>query len=100
MLGFAIGRALWSLGPEGELFAGTISRTLQVGDRSDSRIPFLIPQLIAHHHGPYSQIATEYFAPYNFSSRGPLPGLASAPIVFQLSKLIDSLSKTSGRFWT
>lgn len=82
VLGFAIGRALWSLGPEGELFAGTISRTLQVGDRSDSRIPFLIPQLIAHHHAPYSQVATEYFAPYDFSSRGPLPGLASAPIVF------------------
>lgn len=82
VLGFAIGRTLWSLGPEGELYAGTISRTLQVGDRSDSRIPFLIPQLIQHHHGPYSQIATEYFFPYNFSSRGPTPGLASSPIVF------------------
>lgn len=80
-LGFAIGRTLWSLGPEGELFSGSISRTLEVGDRSDSRIPFIIPQLVAHGNGPYSQIATEYFFPYNFSSRGPLPGLATTPVV-------------------
>ncbi|MFN8163258.1 MAG: hypothetical protein U0R26_05400 [Solirubrobacterales bacterium] len=80
-LGFAIGRTLWSLGPAGELFSGTISRTLEVGDRSDSRIPFIIPQLVAHGNGPYSQIAAEYLFPYNFSSRGPLPGLATTPVV-------------------
>lgn len=80
-LGIAVARALWSLGPEGELYAGTISRTLEVGDRSDSRIPFVTIQLIAHGSSPYGEIATSYLFPYNFSSRGPLSGLASAPIV-------------------
>jgi hypothetical protein len=80
-LGMAIGRALWSLGPEGELYAGGISRTLEVGDRSDSRISFHVVQLVAHGTKPFSTIGSGYFAPYNFSSRGPLPGLASAPIV-------------------
>jgi hypothetical protein len=81
VLGFAIARALWSLGPEGELYGGTISRTLEVGDRSDSRIQFILSQLVAHGKGPYSPFATQFFAPYDFSSRGPLPGLGSAPVV-------------------
>ncbi len=81
VLGLAIARALWSLGPEGELYAGTISRSLEVGDRSDSRISFILPQLVANHAGPYSPFATEMFLPYNFSSRGPVPGLASTPVV-------------------
>lgn len=80
-LGIAIARALWSLGPEGELYGGTISRTLEVGDRSDSRISFAVVQLVAHGSQPYGPIGTSYFTPYDFSSRGPLPGLASAPIV-------------------
>lgn len=81
VLGLAVARALWSLGPEGELYAGTISRTLEVGDRSDSRISFIVPTLVAHGAGPYGSLGTEQFSPYNFSSRGPLPGLASAPVV-------------------
>ncbi|MGV1049589.1 MAG: hypothetical protein ACOYD4_13830 [Solirubrobacterales bacterium] len=80
-LGFAIARALWSLGPEGELYAGTISRTLEVGDRSDSRISFIIPQLATHGIAPYSEEGAAYFLPYNFSSRGPLAGLASEPVI-------------------
>lgn len=80
-LGFAIARAVWSLGPEGELYSGTVSRTLEVGDRPDSRIPFVIVQLVAHGTHPYSSLGASYFAPYNFSSRGPLAGLASAPVV-------------------
>jgi Glycosyltransferase family 87 len=80
-LGIAVARALWSLGPEGELYGGAVSRTLEVGDRSDSRISFILPQLVAHGGGPYEGLATSLFAPYNFSSRGPLPGLAAAPIV-------------------
>jgi hypothetical protein len=81
VLGLAVARALWSLGPEGELYGGTISRTLEVGDRSDSRISFIIPQLVAHASGPYSPLGSSQFAPYNFSSRGPLPGLGSTPVV-------------------
>lgn len=81
VLGLAVGRALWSLGPEGELYGTTISRTLEVGDRSDSRISFHVVQLVANGTGPYSDLGGSYFNPYNFSSRGPLPGLASAPVV-------------------
>lgn len=82
VLGLAVARALWSLGPEGELYGGTISRTLEVGDRSDSRISYIIPQLVAHDSAPYGSLASTFFAPYNFSSRGPLPGMGSTPIVF------------------
>lgn len=80
-LGFAVARSLWSLGPAGELYGGHVTRTLEVGDRSDSRIPYLIAQLVAHGTAPYSPLGSSYFAPYDFSSRGPLPGLASTPIV-------------------
>jgi hypothetical protein len=80
-LGFAVARSLWSLGPEGELYGGHVTRTLEVGDRSDSRIPYLISQLVAHGTRPYSPLGSSYFAPYDFSTRGPLPGLASAPII-------------------
>jgi hypothetical protein len=80
-LAIAIGRALWSLGPNGELYAGTVSKTLEVGDRPDSRISFILSQLIAHHEGPYGQLGSSLFFPYNFSSRGPVPGLAASPIV-------------------
>jgi hypothetical protein len=81
-LGIAIGRTIWSLDPAGELYAGGISRTFYPEPRPDSRIPFLISEMIAHHQGPYSPASDALFAPYNFSSRGPLGGLAAAPIVF------------------
>jgi hypothetical protein len=80
VLGIAIGRALWYVGPVGELYSGTVSKTLEVGDRSDSRISFIITQLIAHHEGPYGSLGGYLFAPYNFSSRGPVPGLGAAPV--------------------
>jgi hypothetical protein len=81
LLGLAIARSLWFLGPEGELLAGSISRTLEVGSRPDSRIPFHVVQLVANGTAPYSELGSSYFSPYNFSSRGPLAGIASAPIV-------------------
>lgn len=81
-LGLAIGRTIWSLDPAGELYAGGISRTFYPEPRPDSRIPFLISEMIAHGKGPYSPEGAALFAPYNFSSRGPLGGLASAPVVF------------------
>lgn len=80
-LGFAISRAVWSGGPDGELYQGGISHTLEVGNRSDSRISYIIPQLVQHGTTPYSELGASYFTPYNFSSRGPLAGLASTPIV-------------------
>lgn len=80
-LGFAVARSLWSLGPAGELYGGTVSRTLEVGDRSDARISYNVVQLVAHGTKPFSPGGAYYFFPYDFSSRGPLPGLASAPVV-------------------
>ncbi len=81
-LGLAIGRTIWSLNPDGSLYAGSISRTFYAEPRPDSRIPYLVSELIAHGKGPYSPQAEALFSPYNFSSRGPLGGLISAPLVF------------------
>lgn len=81
-LGIAIGRTIWSLDPVGELYAGSISRTFYDEPRPDSRIPYLVSEMIAHGKGPYSAEGAALYAPYNFSSRGPLGGLAAAPIVF------------------
>ena len=80
-LGLAIGRSLWSLGPEGELFEGSISHTIVPEGRPDSRISYFIAQLVNTGSDPYSAGSNALFAPYNFSSRGPLPGLATTPIV-------------------
>jgi len=80
-LGIAIGRALWSLDLPGELYAGTIYRTLEVGDRPDSRISYHVVELVANGNSPWGAAATSYFSPYNFSSRGPLAGVASAVVV-------------------
>lgn len=82
MLGIAVARSIWSLSTVGELYEGTISRNLVAEGRPDSRISYFIPQLIANNRGPYSSDSNYLFAPYNFSSRGPLLGLASSPIVF------------------
>ncbi|HEY6729944.1 MAG TPA: hypothetical protein VI039_02850 [Solirubrobacterales bacterium] len=81
LLGLAVARALWFFGPEGELFSGGITRTLEVGSRPDSRIPFHVTQLVTHGTHPYSELGESYFSPYNFSSRGPLAGIATAPVV-------------------
>jgi hypothetical protein len=80
-LGVAIARTLWSLAPPGELYAGTSFRTLEVGDRSDSTISFHVVQLVAHGTSPFGSLARGYFVPYTFSDRGPLAGVASAPVV-------------------
>ncbi len=77
-----IAKSLWSLGPAGEWFGGTISRTLNPEGRPDSRISYNVVQLIANGAHPYSASADTLFAPYNFSSRGPWPGMGTAPIVF------------------
>lgn len=80
-LGLAVARSLWSLGPEGELYEGTISRTFVPEGRPDSRTSFLVTELVANGEAPYGPEGGLLFAPYNFSSRGPFPGMASAPIV-------------------
>ncbi|MGH9153392.1 MAG: hypothetical protein ACRD03_13560 [Acidimicrobiales bacterium] len=83
MVVLAIGAAkgTWSPGPPGELYGGTVSRTLEVGQRSDSRISFHVVQLVAHGTSPYSDVGRAYFHPWSFSDRGPLAGLVTAPLV-------------------
>lgn len=77
----AVAKSLWSLGPEGEWFGGTISRTLSPEGRPDSRTSYHVVQLAANGYAPYGPSAEALFAPYNFSSRGPVPGLAATPVV-------------------
>lgn len=76
-----VGKALWSLGPVGELYGGTVSRTLEVGDRPDSRIPYHVAQLAAHGTSPYTGPGRANFLPWSFADRGPAAGVAAAPLM-------------------
>lgn len=78
---FALGRSLWSQSPDGELFTATISRTLEVGDRPDSRISYHVATLVGHGLSPYGAVGAGLFEPYTFLDRGPLPGVASAAVM-------------------
>ena len=80
-VGLAIARSLWSLGPIGELDAGLIARNLWTEGRPDSHIPFVVTQMVAHGTAPYGAEGYDLFLPYLFSSRGPIAGIASAPVV-------------------
>lgn len=75
------GRDLYSLGPVGETNGGTVSRAYEATIIPDSRISFHTVQLVANGAPPYGHLAKSLFRPYNFSARGPLPGLAAAPLV-------------------
>jgi hypothetical protein len=79
--GFGVAKANVSFGPSGELFRDRVSRTLAVGQHSDSQISFHVVQAIAHHLGPYADQTKLYFAPWRFGSRGPLAGLMATPVV-------------------
>lgn len=78
----ASAKATYSLGPSGELYGGTISRTLEVGDRSDSRINYHLEQIFAYRWGARSPGANQLLGPWDFSQRGPVAALAAAPLVF------------------
>jgi hypothetical protein len=81
-LGIAIARSIWSFGPGGELFEATVSRSLNPEPRSDSRTSYLVAMLVANGQSPYHVTeGLNFFAPYNFSARGPLPGMMSAPVM-------------------
>ena len=49
IVGFGVAKANISVGPPGELDSGTVSRSLEVGAHSDSRISYHVVQLVAHH---------------------------------------------------
>jgi hypothetical protein len=76
-----LARSVWSVSPAGELYSGTIARTLEVGDRPDSRTSFLTATLISHGYRPFGLVAHLLFYPYSFSDRGPLPGIIATPVV-------------------
>jgi hypothetical protein len=80
-VGLAIARSLWFYGPIGELNAGEISRNLVTEARPDSHTSFVVTEMVAHGTKPYGSEGIGLFLPYMFSSRGPLAGIASAPIV-------------------
>lgn len=79
VLGLA--RSLWSVSPAGELYQGTIARTLEVGDRPDSRTSFLVSTLVGHGLRDFGPLAHLLFYPYTFSDRGPLSGIMAAPVM-------------------
>lgn len=74
-------KASYSVGSEGELFRGTVSRNFQLSDRIDSRFGFYAVQAAAHGWGPASPITEKFYYPWTFFSRGPLAGLAATPVV-------------------
>ena len=76
-----IAKSAYSVGPQGELFRGTVSRNMEMSDRIDSRFSFYVVQAAAHHQGPASPTTEKFFAPWTFFSRGPLAGLITTPIV-------------------
>ncbi len=94
---FGIGKSTYSGGPKGELLEGTISRTLEVGDRPDSRISYHVVQVIANHLHPGSVESIRLFMPYSFYSRGPLAGFIAAPIVLALGGAPPSASPN--QYW-
>jgi hypothetical protein len=80
----AVAKASYSRGPVGELFGNTISRTLEVGGRSDSRLPYHVVQLVAWRSKPFSALGQFLYRSYgvwNFSHRGALSAVAAAPLV-------------------
>lgn len=81
---------LYSVDVPGDMFAAFVSRTYEPTIIPDSRIPYHVVQLVAHGAGPYSEMANAFFAPSNFSDRGPLPGLAAAPIVLTAGARVPS----------
>jgi hypothetical protein len=77
----AAGRSVHSLGVQGELYGGTVTRTLEADGRSDARVPFIIPIAVANHWNPFAPESQALYSPYTFTSRGPLVGLAATPAV-------------------
>lgn len=76
-----VAKAEYSLGPAGELFGGSISRTLEAGERSDPTFPYAVAKFAAARKAPYGELGRVLNGGWSFSSRGPVAGLAATPIV-------------------
>lgn len=81
---------LYSVDVPGDIFGTFVSRTYEPTIIPDSRIPYHVIQLVANGAPPQGSLSESYFAPSNFSSRGPLPGLAAAPIVLSAGAQVPS----------
>ena len=81
LMAIAVAKAEYSVGPAGELFGGYISRTLEVGERSDPTFPYAIVEIAARRLDPNTEFAKALNGGWSFSSRGPVAGLAAMPIV-------------------
>jgi len=76
-----VAKSFHSVGPEGELFRGTVSRNFEMADRIDSRYSFYVVQAAAHGWSPAAPETERFFFPWTFFSRGPLAGLVALPVV-------------------
>lgn len=90
LLLIGVARCLYSLGPPGELYGAFISRTYEATIIPDSRISYHVVQLVANGAPPFGGLAHRLFRPYTFASRGPLTGLAAAPIVLTAGARVPS----------
>ncbi len=97
LVSLATAKTIYSLGPEGELFAAKNSRTYEVGARSDSRFSYHTIQLVRFRESPFGQFAGSMYAPWSFSHRGPIAGLAATPIV--LSARVNVLHTWPDQAW-
>jgi hypothetical protein len=91
-------RSIYSLGPAGELFGARISRTFEVGARSDSRFAYHAVQLVRFRDSPFGPFAASLYVPWTFSHRGPISSLAVAPLV--LSPRVNLLHAMPDQAWS
>ncbi len=78
------GRGLWAPGPSGETFGGTVTRTLEIGPRSDPRLPYAGALTALDGVSPTNVPRTDGFgfgAGWTLGDRGPGAAVYSAPIV-------------------
>ena len=93
----AVAKSIYSVGPVGELYHDEVSRTLEVGARSDSRISYNVVQLVAFKSPPFGPLAEGLYETWNFSERGPINGLAASPLV--LASPVQVPANIRNRAW-
>ena len=91
-------KSIYSLGPAGELFGARISRTFEVGARSDSRFAYHAVQLVRFRESPFGPFGVSLYIPWTFSHRGPISSLAVAPLV--LSPRVNVLPTMPDQAWS
>lgn len=98
LISIAGAKTIYSPGPSGELNAGRISRTYEVGARSDSTISYHGVHLVQIRESPFSEFAASLYAPWSYSDRGPIPSLAVSPVM--LSARIGMPQKMPDQPWS